>query len=133
MEAEARGEDGRLLVRHRGVEIMRIAAGSVVGRGTAGTPERKVTGEYREDVAPVQRARVGLEPRTAITPLKKRVTQEQMFVFSWGGRHFKNIHTDLDAAHASGLEATVAQAQQQVGYLTEMLTDFFGASWFTSG
>ena len=133
MEAEARGEDGRLLVRHRGVEIMRIAAGSVVGRGTAGTPERKVTGEYREDVAPVQRARVGLEPRTAITPLTKRVTQEQMFVFSWGGRHFKNIHTDLKAAHASGLEATVAQAQQQVGFLTEMLTDFFGASWFTSG
>jgi acyl dehydratase len=133
MEAEARGEDGRLLVRHRGVEIMRIAAGSVVGRGTAGTPERKVTGEYREDVAPVQRARVGLEPRTAITPLTKRVTQEQMFVFSWGGRHFKNIHTDLNAAHASGLEATVAQAQQQVGYLMEMLTDFFGAAWFTSG
>ena len=133
MEAKARGEDGRLLVRHRGTEIMRIQAGSVVGGGTAKTPERKVTGEYREDVGPVQRARVSLEPRTAVAPLKKRVTQEQMFVFSWGGRHFKNIHTDLGAAHASGLDVPVAQAQQQVGYLTEMLTDFFGASWFTSG
>ncbi len=56
-----------------------------------------------------------------------------MSIFSRAGRFIKNIHTDLDVAREAGLEIPIVQGQQQVGYLTEMLTNFFGASWFTSG
>jgi len=131
MEAEARGEDGRLLIRHRGTEIMRIQPNP--GRGTAKDGGPRVSGEYREDVAPAEQARAGIEPKTPIVPLVKRVTQEQTSVFSGIGQHFKNIHTDLNIAREAGYDLPLTQAMQQVGYLTEMLTNFFGASWFTSG
>jgi len=133
MEAEARGEDGRLLVRHRGVEIMRIAAGSVVAGKSAKDVERRVSGEYRRDIAPVERARPGLEPGTPIVPLVKRANPEQMSVFSMISPFSKNIHTDLEAAEAAGLRLPIMQGQQQVCFIAELLTNFFGASWFTSG
>jgi len=133
MEAEARGEDGRLLVRHRGVEIMRIAAGSVVAGKSAKDVEKRVSGEYRRDIAPVERARPGLEPGTPIVPLVKRANPEQMSVFSMISPFSKNIHTDLEAAEAAGLRLPIMQGQQQVCFIAELLTNFFGASWFTSG
>jgi len=133
MEAEARGEDGRLLIRRRGIENTLSDLGSVVGRRTAKGVDKPVTGEYRKDVAPAEKARADLEPGTPIAPLVKHVTQEQMSVFSGAGDYSKNFHTDLNRAREAGLRLPVVQAQQQVGYLTEMLTNFFGASWFTSG
>ena len=134
LEAEARGEDGRLLVKHRGVEIMRIAPGPVVGGGTAkGSEERRVTGEYRRDLQPVAKAQLGLRARTPIAPLVKHVTQEQMSVFSGIGRHNQNIHTSIAIARAGGLERCLAQGMMETCYLTELLASFFGASWYTSG
>jgi acyl dehydratase len=134
MDAEARGEDGRLLVRHRGVEIMRIAAGNVVGRGTAaGGQTRRVTGEVRPGVAPVGSASAGLPPRTPVEPLVKRANPDQMAVYSMISPFSKNIHTDLEAAEATGLRLPIMQGQQQLCFMVELLTGFFGASWFTSG
>src|SRR5215208_4530386 len=119
MEAEARGEDGRLLIRRRGVEIMRIAAGSVVAGKSAKDVERRVSGEYRRDIAPVERARPGLEPGTPIVPLVKRANPEQMSVFSMISPFSKNIHTDLEAAEAAGLRLPIMQGQQQVCFIAE--------------
>jgi len=133
MEAEARGDDGRLLVRHRGTEIMRVRAADVVGKGTAPEPARRVTGERAPGVAPADRASFGLAARTPIRPVVKHITQEQMYVFSWGGRGFSNIHTDLAGARRSGMERTIAQAMQQVGYLSEMMTAFHGPDWVGDG
>jgi acyl dehydratase len=133
MEAEARGEDGRLLVRRRGIEIMRSDLGPVVGRRTAKDVDKQVTAEYRKEVVPAEQARADLKPGTSIAPLVKHVTQEQMSIFSKAGEYSKNFHTDLDRAREAGLRLPVAQGQQLVGYLTEMLTNFFGATWFTSG
>ncbi|WP_283135232.1 FAS1-like dehydratase domain-containing protein [Rhizohabitans arisaemae] len=134
LEAVARGEDGRELVRHRGIEIMRAHAGSVVGRrSAAASTGRRVTGEVAAGTAPVDRARPGLAPRTPITPLAKHVTQEQMYVFSWGGRGYRNVHTDPGRAAESGLDATLVQAQQQTSFVTQAMTRFFGPSWLTSG
>jgi acyl dehydratase len=133
MEAEARGEDGRLLVRRRGIEIMRSALGPVVGRRTAKDVDKQVTAEYRKEMVPAEQARADLKPGTSIAPLVKHVTQEQMSIFSKAGEYSKNFHTDLDRAREAGLRLPVAQGQQLVGYLTEMLTNFFGATWFTSG
>src|SRR5215207_2345516 len=134
LEAVARGEDGRDLVRHRGVEIMRAHAGSVVGRRRVTVPAgRRVTCDVDSSLAPAEAARSGLAPRTPIAPLIKHVSQEQMYVFSWGGRGYRNVHTDPERAAASGLERTLVQAQQQVSFVTEAMTRFFGPGWLTSG
>jgi acyl dehydratase len=134
LEAEARGEDGRLLVEHRGIEIMRAHAGSVVGRKSAGEPSgRRVTRELAAGVAPVERARPGLAARTPIPSLTKHVTQAQMYIFSWGGQGYRNQHTHPEIAKATGLDRTLVQAQQQVSFIAEAMTRFFGPRWLTSG
>lgn len=132
LEAIAVSEDGRELVKHRGIEIMRAHAGSVVGRRSAGVPARAVTGETLA-VAPVARATLGIPQRTPIVPLAKVVSQEQMFVFSWGDRGFHNVHTDPQAAAELGLSSTLVQAQQQTSIIAEAMTRFFGPAFFTSG
>jgi acyl dehydratase len=133
MEADARGEDGRVLLRHRGIEILYVEPGPVVGKSTAEAVEKRVTGEYRKDLEPVSRARSGILPGTPLVPLVKQVRQEQMAVFSGVGKHLRNIHTDIEIARKGGLQNTIAQGMMETIYLTELLTRFFGASWFTSG
>lgn len=134
LEAVARGDDGRELMRHRGVEIVRADAGAIVGRRSVKSPtDRKVTTEVLSGATPVRHARRGLAHRTPLVSLSKHVTQEQMYVFSWGGRDFKNVHTDLSHALDSGLTLPVVQAQHQVAFVTEAMVLFFGPSWFTSG
>ena len=133
MDAEARGEDGRLLLRHRGVEIMRVQPGPVVGRGTATAVEQRVTGEYRRDVEPAARARPGLPPRTPLAARVKTVHQDQIALFSGVGRHLRNIHTDIAIARQGGLTSTLAQGMMEFICATELLTAFFGAAWFTTG
>lgn len=133
MEADARGEDGRVLLRHRGVEILHVEPGPVVGKGTAETPEKRVTGEYRKDVEAVAKARPGIPAGTPLHPLVKTVMQDQIAVFSLVGKHLRNIHTDLEVARKAGLPSTLAQGMMETIYLTELLTGFFGPSWFTTG
>ncbi len=133
MEADARGEDGRVLLRHRGIEILYIEPGPVVGKSTAEAAEKRVTGEYRRDLEPVIHARRGLAPGTPLAPLTKTVMQDQMAVFSGVGKHLRNIHSDIEIARKGGLPNTIAQGMMETIYLTELLTRFFGASWFTTG
>jgi acyl dehydratase len=134
LEAVAQGEDGRDLVRHRGIEIMRAHAGSVVGRRSAAKPSGgRVTLEVAAGVPAAKRARAGLAPRTPIASLTKHVTQGQMYIFSWGARGFRNVHTDPESAASSGLDRTLVQAQQQVSFVTEAMVRFFGPRWLTSG
>ncbi len=133
MEAEARGPGGRLLLRHRGVEIMRIEPGKVVGKGTAEPPAKRVTGEYRKNLEPVATARPGLPPGTPIAPIRKFVRQEQMSVFSGADAHLRNIHTDIEVARRAGLTNTLVQGMMEGIYLTELLARFFGESWYTTG
>jgi acyl dehydratase len=133
MEADARGEDGRLLLRHRGVEILHIQPGPVVGKSTAETPEKRVIGEYRKDVEPVTRVRSGLIPGTPLVPVVKTIMQDQIAVFSGVGKHLRNIHTDIEVARKAGLSNTLAQGMMETIYLTELLTGFFGHAWFTTG
>ena len=133
MDADARGEDGRVIVRHRGVEILHIEPGPVVGKSTAEPPEKRVTGEYRKDVPPVSLAKAGIAPGTPLVPLQKRVMQDQIAVFSLVGKHLRNIHTDIEVARKAGLRDTLAQGMMEFIYVTELLTGFFGAPWFTTG
>ncbi|HSB77686.1 MAG TPA: MaoC/PaaZ C-terminal domain-containing protein [Candidatus Methylomirabilis sp.] len=133
MEADAQGEDGRILLRHRGVEILHIEPGPVVGKSTVEARERRVTGEYRKDIEPVSHARVGLAPGTPLVPLHKQPLQDQIAVFSLVGKHVRNVHTDIEVARRAGLKDTLAQGMMESIYLTELLTSFFGPTWFTTG
>ncbi|CAM5742371.1 hypothetical protein SALBM311S_00507 [Streptomyces alboniger] len=134
MEADARDENGRTLVRHRGVEIMRTTPGEVAGRGSAGSRTgRRVSDEYDASLPLVERLGGGTVPGMGLAPLRKEITFEQMAVFSRIGEFVTNIHNDLGAARAGGLAIPIAQGQQLVCYLAELLTRAFGAEWFTTG
>jgi acyl dehydratase len=132
-EAEATGEDGRLLIRRRGTEILRVQPGSVVGRHTDEVTARRVTGEYDRGRPFAARARADLAIGTPVTPLTKHFHQDQVSIFSRIDQFFRNIHTDLESAQSAGLRTTIAQGEMSVVFLSEMLTNFFGPSWLTSG
>ena len=134
MEADARDEDGRTLVRHRGVEIMRTTPGEVAGRGSAGRGTgRRVSDEYDTSLPLAERLGGGTVPGTGLEPLRKEITFEQMAVFSRIGEFVTNIHNDLGTARSADLAVPIVQGQQLVCYLTELLTRAFGAEWFTTG
>lgn len=44
-----------------------------------------------------------------------------------------SIHTDPAAAQRAGLDAPIASGMMTTAYLTEMLRDYFGDAWITSG
>ncbi|MFC5831160.1 hypothetical protein [Nonomuraea insulae] len=132
MEAQATGEDGRALVRHRGVEILRTVPGEVAGRGsTTGGP--RVTGEIDSTRPYAAEATDALTPGTPLQPLSKVITQEQASVFSRAGEYVRNIHSDLDIARQGGLTLPIVQGQQQCCLILDLLTGFFGARWLTDG
>ncbi|MFD5747355.1 MaoC/PaaZ C-terminal domain-containing protein [Streptomyces sp. NPDC127033] len=135
LEAEARGADGRLLVRHVGKEIMRTVAGEVTGRNrTAGeTRSRTVLGTVDTALPVLGRARLDAPARAALPRRTTVFTQDQMSVFSWAGHGYANVHTDVEKAAASGLDRTIVQAQQQTGFVISNLVDVFGKTFFTSG
>jgi acyl dehydratase len=134
MEAEARTAEGAILLRHRGVEIMRTRPGEVGGRGSAGGGEGpRVTGEYDESLPLADRLGPSPAPGQGLAPLRKEVTFEQMAVFSRLGEWVTNIHNDLRTARAAGLDVPILQGQQQVCFLAERAVGAFGAPWFTGG
>lgn len=135
MEAQATGPDGRSILRHRGVEILRTRPGDVAGRGqtaSGGGPGR-VDGTYDEDLSTAVIGTDSLRPGAPLPFLHVTVTQEQTSVFSRAGEYVRNTHSDLDVARAGGLRIPIVQGQQQCGLVTGMLTRFFGADFFTSG
>lgn len=133
MEATAVGEDGRSILRHRGVEILRTRPGDVAGRGSAAAApaERRVTGDVPVNAAPFDPSHPAIGQ--ALPTLAKTITVEQAAVFSRVGEYVRNIHNDLDVAQAGGLTVPIVQGQQQYGVLAEMLTRAFGTDWFTDG
>ena len=136
MEATACDTNGNVLLRHRGVEIMRTVPGSVAGRGSApASPARRVTGEHDTQLPMAERLQlhIGAPPGTGLVPLTKEATQEQMSVFSRCGEYVRNIHNDLQIAQQGGLRVPIVQGQQQVCWLAELLTRVFGTAWFRGG
>lgn len=132
MDARATGSDGRSIVRHRGVEILKTVPGTLGGRGS-GTPKRRVTGEVPDDARTVEsfgeNTRVGdlLEPETS------EVTFEQAAVFSRLGEYVVNTHNNLQAARDGKLRQPIVQGAQQFGLVAARLVEAFGPGFFTSG
>ncbi|WP_137389515.1 hypothetical protein [Rhodoligotrophos defluvii] len=133
MEAQAVGEDGRSIVRHRGVEILRTVPGLIAGRGASPTPERRVTGEVPADARQIEAATADTREGDVLLPLRKIFTAEQTAVFSRIGEFVRNTHNDLQIARAAKLPTLIVQGQQQYGAAAELMARVFGLAWFTGG
>lgn len=133
MDAEARGEDGRLIIQHHGTEIMRTRAGEVGGASKASEAARRVSAYIDTSLPVATAAKAGLPPGTAVPGVTRRFHQDQLNCFSWLSRGYRNVHTDIDSARKSGVGRTFVQALQQTELIAQAMVQFFGASWFTSG
>jgi acyl dehydratase len=133
LDAEARGEDGRLIIRHHGTEIMRTRAGEVGGSSTPSEVTRRVAGVIDESLPVATRAQAGLPAGTGVPGVTHRFHQDQLNSFSWLARGYRNVHTDIDSARKSGVGRTFVQALQQTELIAQAMVQFFGAEWFTSG
>lgn len=133
MEAQARGEDGRSIVRHRGVEILRTVPGAIGGRGSETAPERRVTGEVPSDARLIDCVTDDVRVGDVLRDVPKIVTAEQAAVFSRIGEYVHNIHNDLRIARAGELPTLIVQGQQQAGLIGEAMVHAFGAAWFSAG
>ncbi|WP_190816274.1 MaoC family dehydratase [Saccharopolyspora pogona] len=132
MEAQATGEGGRSIVRHRGVEILKTTPGAIGGRGSA-TPSRRVTGEVDDNARVIETVDADVRIGDVLAPLRKTITAEQAAVFSRIGEYVRNIHNDIDVARAGGLRVPIVQGQQQFGVLAQLLTLRCGPTFLTSG
>lgn len=132
MEAKAVGEDGRTIIRHRGVEILRTVPGRIGGRASE-TPQKRVTGEVPDDARRIGRIDSDTRVGDVLAPLSKTVTAEQAAVFSRVGEYVRNTHNDLQIARDGELPVLIVQGQQQAGLIAELLAGVFGTAWFTNG
>lgn len=132
MNAEVKGEDGRSIIRHRGVEILKTVPGDISGRASA-TPEKRVEGVVAPDARYLQHITDDVKVGDAIQPIQKTITAEQAAVYSRVGEFVTNIHNNLEMSRKGNLRIPIVQGAQMFCTLTQMLTDFFGKDFFTSG
>lgn len=64
-----------------------------------------------------------------MTELVKHVTQNDMTLYSGPG----NIHSDIEVAKRTGLDATIAQGMMTLAYASELMTRIYGAEWLERG
>lgn len=133
MEATARGEDGRTVLRHRGWEIMRTVPGEVAGRQSAGAGGPRVQGNFRTDVGFADSVDYQTAAGTPLRPLHYRVSPAQVSLFSRAGEYVRNIHNDMEKATGAGLDRPLIQGQQLVCLLSRLLTRACGPAWFSTG
>lgn len=61
--------------------------------------------------------------------LTKHVTQEDMTLYSGPG----NIHSDIEVAKRTGLDAPIAQGMMTLAYASELMTQIYGPAWLERG
>ncbi|MHB1005022.1 MAG: MaoC family dehydratase [Chloroflexota bacterium] len=132
-EGEARDETGRVLLRRRGVGLVEILPDMPLGTGSGEPTGRRVTGQWPSDRPVVAKASEDVTEGSPIKPLTKRLYQDQMSVYSGAGKHWRDFHTDLEMALKAGFSTTIGQGMMETTWCNQMLTDFFGPSWHTTG
>jgi len=138
MEAQAVADDGRTLVRHRGVEILKTQPGDVAGRGSTGSApdpaaDPRVTGEVPADARRITQAPADLRAGDVLAPLDKTITFEQAAVYSRLGEYVTNLHNGLATARTAGLRVPIVQGAQQTCVVAELLTRVFGRRFLSGG
>jgi acyl dehydratase len=138
MEASAVAADGRTVVRHRGVEILKTHPGAVAGRGSTGAApdpdaDPRVTGEVSDDARRIIVAPDDLAVGDVLAPLEKTITFEQAAVYSRLGEYVTNLHNGLATARVAGLRVPIVQGAQQTCVVAELLTRTFGPRYLSGG
>jgi len=64
-----------------------------------------------------------------MSSITKHVTQDDMSLYSGPG----NIHSDLEVARRTGLDATIAQGMQTLAFASELMTNVHGSAWLERG
>ena len=132
LEGDARGRDGRMIVRHRAVEYFRMD-GPAEDDGRREPPLRQV---QREPAADLAAASVeAAAPGTSIPPLVKTISFPQLLVYSTLEHPDaqRSIHTDYAIAARAGLPAPLVQGQQLACHIAAAMSRFFGAAWYRGG
>jgi acyl dehydratase len=134
-DAEARdAKTGALLVKQRCTEIMRIPNGLTAGIGSSGNHgQRRVKAAWPTTAMPVANAQKNLATGTPIRSIIKRAYQDQMSLFSGCDMQWSNIHTDVDRARTGGYRDTLLAGLMGTCWITEMVSDFFGENWLSTG
>jgi hypothetical protein len=65
-----------------------------------------------------------------ISPVTRQITDEMCFKFSGPAR---NYHNDREMALKLGFPDVVVQGMMSICFLSEMMTDRFGAGWLSAG
>lgn len=121
-EVTVLGKDGRLISRARTHQSFLLGEGAQ-GRDIVVDKERERRPERRFDV----------ETATVLEELRsepKEITLDMCQKFSGPG---KNYHTDREAARKLGFPDIVVQGMMSLCFLSEMMTQRFGAGWFVGG
>ncbi len=61
--------------------------------------------------------------------LTKHVTQDDMTLYSGAG----NIHSDIEVAKRTGLDAPIAQGMMTLAFASELMTRLHGRVWLERG
>lgn len=133
MVAEARNREGQLLLRHRGVEIMRTAPVEIAGRGSVRETKRRVAAEWDPTLPLVERVGPGTPAGSGLLPLAHEATLEQMALFSRLGEGVTNIHNDIRTARRAGLDLPIMQGQQLAAHLSQLVDARLGPGFQHGG
>jgi acyl dehydratase len=142
LEGEVLDEAGQPCLRMRATETVGLGAASPVGRSLSSPQPDAVTGDIPPGAPRVTRASRWVPAGAALPALSKYTTLEQSTAYSgfphgWadGGARalWVNIHTDPEDARRRGQPDAIVQGLCSAAYISEICTDFFGPSWFTSG
>ena len=119
-EVSVLGEDGRLLNRGRTHQSFLVKLG---GEGPVVDKEREKRSDRRFDI---EAADGGEE----LSGVSKAITLEMCKKFSGPA---KNYHNDVDEARKLGFPDIVVQGMMSLCFLSEMMTERFGAGWYRGG
>jgi acyl dehydratase len=119
MEVGIYGPDGRLLNRGRTHQsfISRDAQGTVVDK------DREKRSDRKFDVGQA-------EALESIAAPEKEISIEMCQLFSGPN---KNYHTDVEEARKLGFPDIVVQGMMSLCFLSQMMTERFGAGWLAGG
>ncbi len=118
-EVSCFGEDGRLLTRGRTHQSFLLGSGV----GIVVDKEREKRADRRFDIAEG-------DVVEELPPVVKDVSPEMCQKFSGPA---KNYHNDLEAARKLGFPDIVVQGMMSLCFLSEMMTNRFGAGWYVGG
>lgn len=133
VRAEARDQEGRLVARRLGTEIMRTVPGNVVGRKAAGKSEKRIDTTLDRSGRRVEAGSRELLPGDWFELEPRLVTFEQAALYSRFGEYVTSIHGSLDAARAAGLAVPIVQGQQQMCLLIDSLLALIGPQFHAGG